>query len=269
MIGGRAALESVGSDSDRVCLVGTPNPAAPTGGSYHAVWAVVEAPDVAQSGACIKFGDYSSGYGFGQGFNRWDDGPAQEYGTLIALRELLSWVVPSPSLELRGERALVSFGVDADVSTIWKRSRKGFPRYQRVSPGTDRTMYAVSGQLSLFGYEANDFGIKYRYWAGKIGEVVALSDRRDVALTARIEGYLAHKWNIPLQPGHPYATRPPVLLTGGPGLTQPSRILRPIATLANSGWTPSSGTAQGALAAVGGAVLTASTPGASACFTLG
>lgn len=58
----------------------------------------------------------------------------------------------------------------------------------------------------------------------------------------------------------PRTTDTPLLL--------PSATLTPTSTLANSGWTPSAGTAHAAIAAAGGARLVG-TPGASARFTLG
>jgi len=72
-------------------------------------------------------------------------------------------------------------------------------------------------------------------WVGDIREVIIYSGRVTPQLEQRVEGYLAHKWNIALASGHPYAFAPPMMgafRTIGTGV----RTLRPTFDFANSGW---------------------------------
>jgi hypothetical protein len=48
-------------------------------------------------------------------------------------------------------------------------------------------------------------------WIGDIREVIIYSGRLTPQLEQRVEGYLAHKWNIALASGHPYAFAPPMV----------------------------------------------------------
>jgi hypothetical protein len=203
-----------------VCLTGAVGGAggAPLTASYAQVWMVVEAPDVDQVGAFLKIGGETTGYGVGMGagsFNHY----GTSSGTLIALREHLSWVIPSSPIQLRGERALVAFFCDGSVLRMWKRSRFGNAAYSRYASG-GTGVNALSGAANLFGYTLSDS--TRRYCQGKIGEV---------------EGYLAQKWRIPLTIDHPYAARAPKVGMDADPILLPSRRLVPKFDVSVSGWT--------------------------------
>ncbi|EKE68694.1 phage head closure protein [Oceanibaculum indicum] len=55
-------------------------------------------------------------------------------------------------------------------------------------------------------YISNNYG-----WRGRVAEVVSVSVAISLADKQRIEGYLAHKWGIALEAGHPYESAPPII----------------------------------------------------------
>jgi hypothetical protein len=55
-------------------------------------------------------------------------------------------------------------------------------------------------------YIVNNYG-----WRGRVAEVVSVSAAISLADKQRIEGYLAHKWGIALEAGHPYEAAPPLV----------------------------------------------------------
>jgi SPP1 family predicted phage head-tail adaptor len=55
-------------------------------------------------------------------------------------------------------------------------------------------------------YIVNNYG-----WRGRVAEVVSVSAAISLADKQRIEGYLAHKWGIALEAGHPYESAPPII----------------------------------------------------------
>jgi hypothetical protein len=59
--------------------------------------------------------------------------------------------------------------------------------------------------------DAGDVFVSSDPWVGDIREVIIYSGRVTPQLEQRVEGYLAHKWNIALASGHPYAFSPPMV----------------------------------------------------------
>jgi hypothetical protein len=49
-----------------------------------------------------------------------------------------------------------------------------------------------------------------RGWRGRIAEVVVFEDEITTEEIKKVEGYLSHKWDVPLSQGHPYKDQPPV-----------------------------------------------------------
>jgi hypothetical protein len=127
--------------------------------------------------------------------------------------------------------------------------------------GSPETMTGGIGNTGRIVIGDTQYANGLDFWDGVVGEVLYINGTMSFADLERVEGYLAHKWGIPLVRSHPYFNRPP-LAVGGSALMLPTRTLVPTSTVSNVGWTPSSGTAHGALAAVGGARVTTSTPGA-------
>jgi len=235
---GRACLEVPFTDNSTVdtteaCLEGTINASAPLDPDYSVIWAVVEAPDADQSGAIVKLGSDTTGYGIGMGSSTWDSASAA--ATVVSLREQVTWEVPVGSFVLRNECAIYGFQTQGSVTTLWKRSRNGHPAFERYDPARVNVL-DYEGAARLFGYVADAGGPQPRYWAGKIGEVIVVPDSRNAPLCRRIEGYLSAKWGIRLQPGHPYYNRAP-LAVGGSLLRVPSRTLRPALDLSVNGWS--------------------------------
>ena len=68
----------------------------------------------------------------------------------------------------------------------------------------------ITLQYPRIGYGAQTTAASDAY----VGEYIVCNDGEDDRLRQRIEGYLAHKWNIRLATNHPYYNRPPLSVGG-------------------------------------------------------
>lgn len=101
-----------------------------------------------------------------------------------------------------GRPELVSFSyLDARASTALQTFSRG------ALAATGAAIGAITLSPIRFGYGGGNTGAS----DFDIAEYVVFNDGGDTRLRQRIEGYLAQKWEIPLAPGHPYASRALVL----------------------------------------------------------
>ena len=79
-----------------------------------------------------------------------------------------------------------------------------------VTSGVSSGTYSVSeGQGTGTGHIGG--AVDSQAFTGHIMEVLWIPQDLPIPLRTAIEGYLSHKWAIPLAADHPYANRPPLI----------------------------------------------------------
>ena len=208
LLNGRPALAGNGSTTTIACDI---SGVGTFSADNHWVIFVAQAPDIDQAGAMLKMGNATSGYGLGMGFLTMDDGTAfglQSYGTFLAIRENVAWDFTSHSMTARGGTLVVSYQPKYSWLKVYGYCPQAGARVQFVQDSAG-AVNNISNTLQLFGYDVTSTGFgATRMWQGVLGEVVVLNSM-ELRLAQRIEGYLANKWGIPLNPGHPFVNGSP------------------------------------------------------------